>query len=143
MRRRTVDERLYEAQLAADAALAAERDRRYTEVAAEREKALKIKELADAEALRLAREATADREEAHNGLLGQLRDERAEYPSREEIASIVAKLEAQIVPLANYVTSQTATTTATQRREDTVRPWMLWLAATGVAAVQVVLRLAT
>ena len=50
----------------------------------ERERALSIKETADARALVLASENQRLRDEQHNGLLNQLRDERATYVSRAE-----------------------------------------------------------
>ena len=48
-----------------------ERDRRYTEVNIEREKALKIKETADRDAMALAREAQTYKEQKLTSILSQ------------------------------------------------------------------------
>ena len=57
----------------------AERDRRYTEVNLEREKALKIKETADRAALELAREIQTYKDEKANELRSQIEGERGTY----------------------------------------------------------------
>jgi hypothetical protein len=91
---------------AADAELAAERDRRYLEVSAEREKALKIKETADLAALQLAREIQTYKDQQHNGLLQQIDRERAKYPTKDDLLAAIEKVQAQITPLAEYVAAQ-------------------------------------
>ena len=83
-----------------------ERDRRYSEVALEREKALKIKETADLAALQLAREIQTYKDEKANELRAQINSERGLYPTRTELAGEVEKLEAVIRPIANYVNAQ-------------------------------------
>src|SRR5678815_4709291 len=83
-----------------------ERDRRYAEVAVEREKALKIKETADLAALGLAREIQTYKDEKANELREQINSERGLYATKGDITSSVEKLEAQLKPLADYVTSQ-------------------------------------
>ena len=57
----------------------AERDRRYSEVNIEREKALKIKEEADKAALGLAREIQSYKDEKANQLREQIASERGTY----------------------------------------------------------------
>jgi vacuolar-type H+-ATPase subunit H len=88
-----------------DAKFSDERDRRYAEVASEREKALKIKEEADKEALRLAREIQSYKDEKANQLREQIGSERGLYPTKGELNSATEKLEALIKPLASYVSS--------------------------------------
>lgn len=80
---------------AADAKFHAERDRRYSEVNIEKEKALKIKETADLAALGLAREIQTYKDEKANQLREQINSERGSYLNRTE-----AK------PLFDYVSSQ-------------------------------------
>src|ERR1700720_398654 len=80
----------------ADQAFATERDRRYTEVAAEREKALKIKETADLAALGLAREIQTYKDEKANELREQISSERGLYITRTEFK-----------PVLDFVSSQT------------------------------------
>ena len=77
---------------AADEKLHAERDRRYSEVNVEREKALKIKEEADRNALVLAREIQAYRDAQHNDLLRQWQNDRSKFVS-------VDKFDAALEPL--------------------------------------------
>jgi hypothetical protein len=80
-----------------------ERDRRLTEVAIEREKALKIKETADLAALSLAREIQDYKDEKANELREQISGERGLYASKEDLTALGAKLEAMIRPLAEYI----------------------------------------
>jgi hypothetical protein len=87
----------------ADRALAAERDRRYAEVAAEREKALKIKEAADEAALLLAREIQTYKDEKANELRSQIESERGGYATKDDLASAVREIRAELAPVASYV----------------------------------------
>jgi hypothetical protein len=80
-----------------------ERDRRYAEVKIEEEKALKIKEEADARALVLASENQRLRDAAHNELLTQWRQDRSTFASRTDLAGAVEKLEALIKPSLEWV----------------------------------------
>jgi hypothetical protein len=84
-----------EALAAKDALLQTERDRRYAEVSVEREKALKIKEVADLAALQLAREIQSYKDEKANELREQISSERGIYVTRAELK-----------PLADYIQSQ-------------------------------------
>ncbi len=70
---------------AADDRFAAERDRRYSEVNIEREKALKIKETADLAALSLAREIQTYKDEKANQLREQINSERNLYPTKSQL----------------------------------------------------------
>jgi hypothetical protein len=129
---------------AADAALAAERDRRYAEVNAEREKALKIKETADLAALQLAREIQTYKDQAHNGLLQQIDRERARYPTKDDLSAATDKIQAQITPLAEYVAAQQGrsggvTESRAERRLDTGQALQILTAVAAVAAVLIAL----
>jgi len=73
-----------------------ERDRRYSEVNIEREKALKIKETADLAALQLAREIQTYKDERANELREQINSERGLYATNKDID-----------PIKSYVSSQT------------------------------------
>ncbi len=87
--------------------LDAERDRRYAEVATEREKALKIKETADLAALGLAREIQTYKDEKANELREQINSERGLYASKDDLENVAEKLEATIAPLTAWVQAQT------------------------------------
>jgi len=82
--------------------LATERDRRYAEVSVEREKALKIKEVADLAALQLAREIQTYKDEKANELREQIASERGHYASKDDLNNVSEKLEATIKPLATW-----------------------------------------
>jgi len=99
---RRFDEALRDAALRFDQ----ERDRRYTEVAFEREKALKIKETADLAALQLAREIQTYKDEKANELREQINSERGLYASKDDVIASAGKIEAMIAPLQTYVASQ-------------------------------------
>jgi len=82
-----------------------ERDRRYAEVALEREKALKIKETADLSALQLAREIQTYKDEKANELREQINSERGKYATKDDMANVTEKFEALIKPLAEALQS--------------------------------------
>jgi hypothetical protein len=82
---------------------AEERDRRYTEVNIEKEKALKIKETADLTALSLAREIQTYKDEKANELRSQIERERGTYATHDELSASVEKLETLVEPIAEYV----------------------------------------
>jgi hypothetical protein len=85
---------------------AAERDRRYTEVNLEREKALKIKEKADLAALTLAREIQTYKDEKANELRSQIERERGSYVTQEQLAATVREYMAELKPLTDFVAGQ-------------------------------------
>lgn len=82
-----------------------ERDRRYAEVALEREKALKIKEEADKAALGLAREIQTYKDEKANELREQINSERGHYASKNDLMVSMDKIDAQLKPILSYVAS--------------------------------------
>jgi hypothetical protein len=97
---------LFELLRESDTKFHTERDRRYAEVASEREKALKIKEEADKAALGLAREIQTYKDEKANELREQIASERGLYVTKSELIAAIEKLEATVKPLSNFVTSQ-------------------------------------
>jgi Fe2+ transport system protein B len=95
-----------EALAAAERRFNEERDRRYAEVALEREKALKIKETADLAALQLAREIQTYKDEKANELRSQIERERGSYATKDDLSSAVDKVMAVVKPLADYVAAR-------------------------------------
>lgn len=85
---------------------ARERDRRYSEVASEREKALKIKETADLAALQLAREIQTYKDEKANELREQINSERGNYATKDDLANALREISATVKPLAEYMADQ-------------------------------------
>jgi len=83
--------------------LHSERDRRYSEVKAAEEKALKVKEVADRDALDLARQIQAYKDEKANELREQINSERGLYATKHDLQSVAEKLDAVIKPLADYI----------------------------------------
>ena len=81
----------------------AERDRRYTEVAIEREKALRIKEIGDAKALELERSTQAYKDEKANELREQINSERLRYASKEDLSALADKLDVTLKPISEFV----------------------------------------
>jgi hypothetical protein len=82
-----------------------ERDRRYSEVNIEREKALKIKEEADKAALGLAREIQSYKDEKANQLREQIGSERGSFATKEDLAAAMREIVASMQPLHTYVAS--------------------------------------
>jgi Flp pilus assembly protein TadB len=85
-----------EALRAAQEKLDEERDRRYRELQAVREKAA-------AEALVLARTAQASRDERDNRLREQISEERGRYVTRSDLAAFQERYELAHKPLADYI----------------------------------------
>jgi hypothetical protein len=96
----------WDAMREADQKFDAERDRRYSEVNIEREKALKIKEEADKAALGLAREIQSYKDEKANQLREQITGERGSFASKEDLAAAMREITALIAPLTAYVAGQ-------------------------------------
>jgi hypothetical protein len=90
----------------ADALFQAERDRRYAEVSVEREKALKIKEIADLAALELARQIQTYKDEKANELREQINSERGLYATKDDLGNAVREIRTLMAPLSEYVSSQ-------------------------------------
>jgi hypothetical protein len=84
----------------------AERDRRYAEVNLEREKALKIKEMADLAALELAREIQTYKDEKANELRSQIERERGSYVTQDQIRALTREYTAALKPLSEFVAGQ-------------------------------------
>ena len=88
-------------------ALQEERDRRYAEVAAEREKTLKMKEDADQAALQLSRDAQTYKDEKANELRSQIESERGIYMTRSEYIvqhqALVDRLDLAVKVVADQV----------------------------------------
>lgn len=123
-----------------DDKFAAERDRRYTEVALEREKALKIKETADLAALQLAREIQTYKDEKANDLRSQIEHERGSYATQFDLKANRERLEVLIQPALDYVTRSLGGMEARSegRRNNQwgftqIAPWIAALAAVGLA----------
>ncbi len=119
-------------------------DRRYTEVAEERAKALKIKELADDKALNLARElqdaktenerqVQAYKDAKANELREQIASERGLYITREEhdvqLKALSERITAGLTPLRDFMTAQIGDRRGVNRNQT------LWLAIAGLAVV--------
>jgi vacuolar-type H+-ATPase subunit H len=82
-----------------------ERDRRYAEVKSAEEKALKVKEQADRDALGLAREIQTYKDEKANELREQIASERNLYVTKGELQAAVRELAASIKPLSEHASS--------------------------------------
>lgn len=83
-----------------------ERDRRYTEVNVEKEKALKIKETADLTALELARESQVYKDERNDAMREQSLKNNGIYATRDDLAEVVRGMEKALKPLVDYVSGQ-------------------------------------
>jgi hypothetical protein len=91
-----------------DYALAEERDRRYAEVNVEKEKALKIKEVADENALRLAREIQTYKDEKANELREQIGSERGLYATKDDIQALREYFDALHKPVIEFMAGDRA-----------------------------------
>lgn len=80
-----------------------ERDRRYSEVNIEREKALKIKEEADKAALGLAREIQSYKDEKANQLREQIGSERGTYATKEDLAASMREIAVKLEAVTSYM----------------------------------------
>lgn len=83
-----------------------ERDRRYAEVKAEQEKALKIKEEADKTALGLAREIQVYKDEKANELRSQIERERGNYATKSDIKNLADKFDLAQAPVIKFMAEQ-------------------------------------
>ena len=96
----------YDALMEADARFHGERDKRYAEVKAAEEKALHVKEVADAEALRLQRENTITKDVQADKLRDQVGSERGVYATRDDLLAAIEKVMEHVSPVIEYVTAQ-------------------------------------
>ncbi len=83
-----------------------ERDRRYTEVNIEKEKALKIKETADLAALSLARESQTYKEQQNDALRDKNLAQSGIYATTADVAHAFDELKIQLKPVFDFVISQ-------------------------------------
>jgi hypothetical protein len=83
-----------------------ERDRRYTEVNIEKEKALKIKETADLAALSLARESQTYKEQQNDALRDKNLSESGVYATNSGVAQAIGKLEQKLDPIFEFISAQ-------------------------------------
>jgi len=103
-----------EAMRKADKEFQEERDRRYTEVNVEKEKALKIKETADLTALELARESQVYKDERNDAMREQNLKETGIYATRDDLAEVVKGMEKSLKPLVDYISGQQGTVKGSQ-----------------------------
>src|SRR5580765_2268989 len=82
-----------------------ERDRRYAEVKSAEEKALRVKEQADRDALGLAREIQTYKDEKANELREQINRERGLYATKSDISALNDKFEAAHKPVVEFMSS--------------------------------------
>ena len=82
-----------------------ERDRRYTEVNIEKEKALKIKETADLAALQLARESQSLKELQNDALRDKTLSESGIYATNASVSAAIDQLKASLQPLIDFVSA--------------------------------------
>lgn len=110
------DERhkFYSEMRANDKVFLEERDRRYTEVNIEREKALKIKETADLAALGLAREIQTYKDEKANELREQINSERNIYATKNELLTAISSLTDKLDALEKNMDNQLKSIFGTQ-----------------------------
>ena len=92
---------------AGDLALAQERDRRYAEVKAAEEKALRVKEKADKVALGLSRESQTYKDTKANELREQISSERGLYATKEDIAGLREYFDVLHRPVVEFMAGQT------------------------------------
>lgn len=105
-RHRSTEENLRTSLETAERRFEDERDRRYAEVAQEREKALKIKETADLKALDLASEIQKYKDEKANNLREQIASERGLYATKSDLLAAIDKTLTAVKPATDYVTGQ-------------------------------------
>jgi len=89
-----------------------ERDRRYTEVNIEKEKALKIKETADLAALSLARESQTYKEQQNDALRDKNLSESGIYATNASVAKAFDDLRVSLQPLVDFVSAAKGASTS-------------------------------
>lgn len=122
----------FEALRHADLRFDNERDRRYTEVAVEQEKALRIKERADRDALELARQIQTYKDEKANELREQISRERGEYVTQSQLTGITNELRAILKPIEDYIAGQQGGRQGQMDQRQLIQ-WGLTILATVVA----------
>ncbi|MBA3585404.1 MAG: hypothetical protein H0W36_12930 [Gemmatimonadetes bacterium] len=109
----------------ADLAFNDERDRRYTELAVEREKAIAIKDAADLTARERAREIQDYKDSKAETLRDQFGSERGIYATKTDLADLAKGLTETIRPLVEYVTAAQAGQVVTTRNDSRADAWRL------------------
>jgi len=144
--REMVPYRVYaEALRDADREFATERDRRYAEVNVEKEKALKIKETADRDALDLARERQREKDAQSDALRDKTLSQSGIYATNVDLGlaidslkksqeSAIHELVTKLQPFIDIVTQQQGSTKTTEGT---------WAKALAVLSVLVALYIAT
>lgn len=89
-------------------------DRRYGEVGIEKEKALKIKEIADLSALELARESQVYKDERNDSMREQQSLSSGIYATRDDLTSAIQDIRKAIQPLVDYMSGQKGATKGSQ-----------------------------
>lgn len=89
----------------ADEKFQTERDRRYTEVGIEKEKALKIKEIADLSALELARESQVYKDERNDTMREQNLKSTGIYATRDDLTTAFSKSEKALAGVVDELKS--------------------------------------
>ncbi len=128
----------------ADARFEDERDRRYTEVNIEKEKALKIKETADLAALSLARESQTYKEQQNDALRDKNLSESGVYATNSSLVALaetlkksqeqaIGEIRDSLKPLADFVSSYQGQTKGTGDARTNL--YALIAAAAGLAAI--------
>ena len=95
-----------EAMRTADEKYHAERDRRYTEVKVEAEKAIKVKETADLAALTLARESQLYKDQQADIMREKNLSSSGIYATNADLAKVVEKMEQTLKPIIEFVNGQ-------------------------------------
>jgi hypothetical protein len=99
-----------------------ERDRRYTEVNIEKEKALKIKETADLAALSLARESQTYKEQQNDALRDKNLSESGVYATNASLSKVAEDIRASTDLAIQGLATQTAKTLSEFMAE--IKPFM-------------------
>jgi hypothetical protein len=84
-----------------------ERDRRYSEVAVEKEKALKIKEVADRDAKDLERSAQIYREQQNDAMRDKNLAQSGIYATNASVSQGFAEFRTELKPILDYISSTT------------------------------------
>jgi hypothetical protein len=111
-----------EAMRVADHRFEDERDRRYTEVNIEKEKALKIKETADLAALSLARESQTYKEQQNDALRDKNLSESGVYATNASLSKVADDIRASTDAAIQGLANQTAKTLSDFMSE--IKPFM-------------------
>ena len=118
-----------------------ERDRRYTEVSIEKDKALKIKETADLAALELARESQTYKEQQNDVLRDKNLSESGIYATNSSVAAAINTLRDDLKPLFDFVSGQKGATGTSERISGRVWAFAGILATLGGALVVLIINL--